>query len=606
MANQIQNSSSPAKADLPVIKQRPRDELVYRAALKLRSEPVARVLAGRVSGLNDEALEVFLSPSLAVIQPPELLPDMRKAAERIADAVMDGSTQNYCVDFDSDGSSAGAIFLSAMTQRFGVAPERIRFYIAHRLLEGYGLNAKVTDRILADPDHGSLVITADCGSTDEKQIARLAAAGVSVVISDHHNYPESNLPRSAYAFVSPKAPGNRYDPNIAGCMVAWLLMSAVRRVLIDRKYLPADAPKLLTELSYAMVGTQSDAVSLTHSLINRAVIRAGLKILDKGELPAWRVIKDKLLMDNKPATSDFVAFYLAPMIAAAGRLDESMPGIRFLTASTIEDAEAYYKEIEAANVERRAVEKALTIRAINEAQKQVEAGRHGLAVYLSDGHAGVGGICASRLKETFGRPAVMISPRPSDPEEAAMSFRSIDGLNIYEMLAEIRDENPGLFQFGGHAFAAGGSIRVPNIDFFSNCFNRAAMKRLAGKEVHPIILSDGELPPAAITLALADHLEQLDPYGKDFDTPIFESEFLLRSIDSMGAKQEHRMLMVEVEPNRVIRAAFFNRDFDRCGKPALFAKRHVRLAYSVVANNWNGQRRVQLVVRHAVMLETLA
>lgn len=591
--------------DLPVIKQRPRDELVYRAALKLRAEPVARVLAGRISGLDDKELEIFLSPSLAVIQPPEFLPDMRKAAERIADTVMEGSTQNYCVDFDSDGSSAGAIFLSAMTRRFGVAPERVRFYIAHRLLEGYGLNAKVTDRILADPDRGSLVITADCGSTDEKQIARLAAAGVSVVISDHHLYPESDPPKSAYAFVSPRAPGNRYDSNIAGCMVAWLLMCGVRQVLIDRRYLPADAPKLLTELSYAMIGTQSDAVSLAHSLLNRAVIRAGLKIVNKGELPAWKVVKDKLLKDGKPATSEFVAFYLAPMIAAAGRLDDSMPGIRFLTASTVKDAEFYYKEIEAANVERRKVEKRLTMRAIKEARKQVKAGRCGLAVYLADGHAGVGGICASRLKEIYGRPAVMISPRPSDPEQAAMSFRSVDGLNIYEMLSDIRDENPGLFQFGGHAYAAGGSIKVQNIDFFSHCFDKAATTRLAGKEIHPVILSDGELPPASITLGLADGLESLDPYGKDFDTPVFESEFVLRSIDSMGFKQEHRMLMVEVEPNRMLRAAFFNRDFDRCGKPALFAKRRVRLAYSVVSNWWNGQRRVQLVVRHAEMVDNL-
>lgn len=575
----------------PEIVERKHDPEVEKAAIALGLSPVAaKVVSARLSDAG--ALQQTLYADLKALADPTGLHDVERAATRIADAMEAGEQIGLCVDHDADGTTAGAVLYSALVEKFGYDGHKLQFYISHRRLQGYGLNASLADEIIADENRPSLLITADCGSSDDKQIARLAPE-TDCIVSDHHAMPVEGPPGGAFAVVSPIHPDSNYDPHIAGCMTAWLLMAQLRRVLIERGKLPADAPHLQDELAFVAIGSQADCVSLA-SPINRAVIRYGLARMNRDDLPCWVAARDMLLKDGERFTSEFLGFQLAPRIGAPGRLDRSHPGLKFLLAPDLDSAREALQVLDEANTARKAVQREIAAKAEPIAREQVESEKVAIAVYLPDGHVGVHGIVASRLKDRYGRPTVMIAPRDGNPDIAGCSFRSVEGVHIREALQHVQDNHPDLLVgFGGHRMAAGASVPVDRIPEFSEAFEVAVREQMDLADAGPVIEVDAVADPGEIDLSLVDDLVGMDPFGTGFETCKVVVEGQLDRTRWVGSNAEHLQFTVQGEKGSV-RGVWFFAD-EMLDPESELDGRAAKVVCQPTENIWNGNRSVQVI-----------
>ena len=278
---------------------------------------VARILAARPYP-NDISVTEMLTPSLKCLDHPMQLADMDIASERFANAIINQECIGLETDHDCDGQTSHAVLYYTLVNHFAYPKHLIKSYIGHRLTEGYGLSDSVASRILQDSPRANLVITADNGSSDEPRIKLLKDAGIDTIVTDHHQLPVEGPPASAIACLNPTRDDCSYnDKYIAGCMVAWLLVAATRQRLIDKKYLPESAPKLLDTLDFVAVGTIADCVSIAKSKNNRAIVSYGLKLIEQAIKPCWRAIKP--LLQGKVSSED-LGFVIGPLLNSDGRL----------------------------------------------------------------------------------------------------------------------------------------------------------------------------------------------------------------------------------------------------------------------------------------------
>lgn len=563
---------------------------LLREALALGLHPVAaRVLAHRatVAGL---APAVLIGEGLADLDHPRSLPQIDRAAARILRALRDGEVIGLATDHDVDGVTAHATLYRALVDHFGHSPERVQHYIGLRLMEGYGLSDSLCERMLACRPRPSLIITADMGSSDGPRIARLAAAGIDVIVTDHHGLPGEGAPEAAYACVSPLDASSAYpDACVAGVMVAWLLMCHTRNALVEEGMLPANAPGLAALLDYVALGTVADCVSLSRSINNRRVLKAGLKRIAAGTRPCWQVFGMTRRDAAAPWTAADLAFGLAPRINATGRLDDAMTAVRFLLAADRDEAMRLAGQLEGMNQTRKRIEQALQHTAMEQAKKRLAEGVSGLVLYFPDGHAGVHGIVASRLVEAHGRPTVCFSPARQRAGVITGSCRSVDGFDIGAALREIDAQAPGLMiRFGGHAGAAGLTLAESDWPSFARLFDEVVAANLTADALGARWYCDGEIEPAAIDLALVDGLALLEPFGREFDTPLFMGSFVATAATPMGQDGQHWRL--HLQPG--LEAVWFNAGVD-C---PLDLDAPVTLLFRPEANWWKGRRRLQLLI----------
>lgn len=587
------------KLPAPRICRREVNPEIERQAIAAGLHPVAaRVIAGRpVTG--DNILEA-ISPGLGQLDHYRGLADIEKAAKRIARAILDGEVIGIETDHDVDGVTSHAIIKSALLYHFRVPADQIQGYIGHRLKDGYGLSEAIANRMLAADPRPAVVITADNGSSDEARIARLAAEGIDVIVTDHHEVPAAGLPASAYACITPHHPENQYpDRCIAGCMVAWLTMCAVRNELLASDEWNAEIPPLGSLLDYVAVGTVADCVSLARSRNNRAVVTAGLKIINKMDRPCWRAIKVAMRRTGELTAQD-LAFGIGPRINARGRLDEAMAGVEFLMALDDSVAEVYAELLEEENEERKRVERKLKEDAMLIALEQVNAGASGIVVWLPDGHSGVHGIVASRVVEAFGRPVVCISPRFGSDEVVTGSARGIPGFHVQQALQACADRLPEIFRaFGGHEGAGGLTIDKNGIDAFRQMFDQVAKEQLTGRELGPIIWTDGEVSPEFLGLGAVDALAELDPYGREFESPLFEGRFHAAAIKPVG---DGTHLKVGLAIGGKLIDAIWFRARESAEDPMPIAEGQlIRVVYTINANEFRGNRQAQLVIEHVAI-----
>ncbi|UJJ60654.1 DHH family phosphoesterase, partial (plasmid) [Rhodanobacter denitrificans] len=299
---------------LPQTRDRPIDpDVLARAQAEGFTDLQARIIAARIRAPTT-TIRDLIAPSVRMIDSPDLLPDIDVAANAIADAVMDPAMHLAGVfDHDADGADAGAVFLLALTEYFGVPSERIVLLQSHRQREGYGVSDAFVERIVEDLPRPCLIVTGDQGSGDEPRLARLKAAGFLAVVTDHHGV-EGKGPPSALACVNPAREDSQFaDPLIAGVHVMWLTMCAVRQQLMRRGRLPADAPTLAPLLAWSAVGTTADAVSLARSHNNRAVIRYGLRLINASTRAPWQAMRKVMKKDGPFCTKD-ISHGLGPRI----------------------------------------------------------------------------------------------------------------------------------------------------------------------------------------------------------------------------------------------------------------------------------------------------
>jgi single-stranded-DNA-specific exonuclease len=508
------------------IRERPCDPAIRSTYSNSDISPhVVDFLSRRLAAYVDPAS--LFSPRLSDIPDPISIPSTREAVVRIERAIIEGQRIALVCDHDMDGTGSAAVLWTALVDFFGVPPDRVTVITSHRLNEGYGITDAVADRILDSGAH--LVISADNGSSDETRIAKLAANGIDVIVTDHHVIPVEGPPPSAFAVVNPSRSDAVYDRHVCGAGVAFLLMAKVRSALIRGGH-RTGIPSLVALLDYVAVATIADCVSLSPnaSLINRAFIRTGLQQIRSLRRPCWRTFMQDQPGDIDPET---IGFRLAPAIAAAGRLDWAEMGFRFLISKNDDEADSCWKALKQENAERQTIERRIREQAFKRA---VADESPAIVLFLEDGHAGVHGISASRVVEAFGKPCAIFCPKgqgarfPGSPDGKAIavgSFRSVRTVNIHDALKQVAASNPGLLlSYGGHQAAAGATINTCDFERFRDALCNAITES-EGPSGEPEIWTDGELDDRLHTVDAVKDLARLGPFGRGFDPPTYRGTF---------------------------------------------------------------------------------
>lgn len=580
----------------PKIFSRPCNDHVLAAASQLNLSPVVqRVLANRASKHDLDPASLINCP-LRELDSPNTLPDIFVGAERLVRAILQGEVIGLETDHDVDGVTSHAVLHQALTQYFGHPADKIRSYIGHRLNEGYGLSDSLCDRILADPVPPSLIITADNGSSDGPRISRLLSAGIDTVVTDHHGIPKEGVPADAAACISPARKDSQYpDPLIAGVMVSFLLMCVVNQRLIKEGVLPSNSGSLSGLLDFVALGTVADCVSLSRSRNNRAVTLAGLGLINANTRPCWQALRPHL-GEAEALTSTDLAFGIGPRLNALGRLDDAMVGVNFLLAPTVADAELLIADLNSGNGLRKQIENELKLEAMEVAASQVDSGYKGILVYLTNGHAGVHGIVASRLVEHFGHPALCFSDKENEPGVITGSARGIEGVNVLNALESVHNQQPELLiKFGGHEGAGGLSLKKDDLSAFSALYEQAIAQQIGCRELKPAIMTDGLIATSDISKELIEELKVLEPYGREFESPMFSGVFKIMSANPMGAEKNHWKFKCIGAEGGVFDAVWFNIGTDNpLSMSGLF-----EIAFTPSLNWWRGKSTLQLIVRGA-------
>jgi single-stranded-DNA-specific exonuclease len=559
----------------------------------------SRIIAGRLGDEDAGRVGLLVRPLLSALDSPDRLPDIGVASEAVARAVKDGLPVILLSDFDCDGASGHSVLKFALRDYFGVPEHRIHSYIGHRLREGYGVSESVTQRILDSAPRPALVITADQGSSDHARIEKLRDHGLTTIVTDHHGVPEQGPPHAAIACVNPVRTDSTFaDPYVAGVHVAWLLCCAVRQRLIDCGYLPADAPRLGRLLDLVALGTVADCVDLARSPNNRAVLTRGLALMNAPEArPAWRALY-AVSRCSGPITAATLGFTFGPIINARGRLDCALGAVDLLMCDDEKEAIRLAQMLVGHNSERKQVQSQMLRRVLPLVERQVVAGCTAITVFDPDGHPGVHGVCAARLAEAYGRPAAYFSPKQGSDYLTA-SLRTVPGFHIRNALSEIAESHPGDFvTWGGHAGAGGVTLKREALNRFTAAFDAAAARSLAAWIPGPRILTDGELDQRP-SLELFRELAALEPFGRQWEWPVFRAEGRILSVRPVG-DGTHLKLLMGIGPDR-FDAIWFGAVHD--GVCPVEMGQAVRVAFELDTNTFRDETRLQLRVRHAAVVE---
>jgi single-stranded-DNA-specific exonuclease len=530
-----------------------------------------------------------------------LLKDCEKASHRIVRAILDRESIGILSDYDVDGISAHAIIYSAMVQHFGFSARQIKSIIGHRLKDGYGITERLANRILRSKRHPSLIISADCGSSDEARIRELQKAGIDVIVTDHHLIPAEGVPASAHAVVNPCRADSKYpDQDIAGCMVAWLLMCQIRIDLIRQHHLPQNAPNLADLLDFVALGTVADAVSL-FSATNRAVVNGGLALMNRLQRPCWVAFKKLPKQADKPLSAQDLGFQIGPRINARSRMSEPMAALHYLLAPTESEALHYLSLLDQDNLERKETEKEMLQIAMAQATPLLEQYRVSLAVTDRLFHPGIQGIVASRMVDFSGRPSIVFSP-DRNPQLLTGSARSLPGINIREALQYVDRHHPEmLVSFGGHDGAAGLRIVKDQLPGFRYAFEQAVAEQIEADQLRPCVLSDGELEPEQLSFETYHELMRLEPYGRSFDAPVFDGFFKVNALFPVGADKAH-LVMELFKAYQTYRSIWFNALREKGPIEMPFKVGDIiHCVYRLHMNNFQNRRQLELIIEYAVI-----
>ncbi len=517
-----------------------------------------------------------------------LLPpvDLKGVPEAVAvlSAALDAGERILIVgDFDCDGATSSALMVSVL-RSMGATAE---YLVPNRFEYGYGLTPEIVDVGLGlEPN---VIVTVDNGISSMAGVRYAKDMGLRVVVTDHH-LPAAELP-PADAIVNPNQPGCGFpSKNLAGVGVAFYLLSALRASLRRRGWFEANGvpePNLADRLDLVSLGTVADVVPLDRN--NRVLVNEGLRRIRAGRgLPGINALIAASGKDARFLTSVDMAFALAPRLNAAGRLEDMSLGINCLLEPQPDKAREMAGRLNELNVSRREIE--LDMKEQAEASlarvEAVDAMAVGLALYEPDWHQGVVGIVASRIKDRYNRPVFAFAP--GDPGELKGSGRSIEGLHIRDALDAIAARYQGLvIKFGGHAMAAGLSIREADFPAFRDAFDEEARRWLARDDLEATILSDGELE-CQVDVSLARQVLEGGPWGQGFPPPVFDGNFEILSQKIVGGR--HLKLKARhAKTDQVFDAIAF-------GKDRLIENRHCRLVFRIDVNLYNGLMSVQLIV----------
>ncbi|MDE2343921.1 MAG: single-stranded-DNA-specific exonuclease RecJ [Betaproteobacteria bacterium] len=554
---------------------RPMAEDLLAPLLAAGAPPLlARVLAARGGIAQDLG-----DPDLAGLIPFDQLKGIDLAAGLLADAIDEGKRLLIVADYDADGATACAVGMRAL-RAMGA---QVDYLVPNRLTLGYGLTPEVVR--LALPRQPQLIVTVDNGIASVAGVAEANRLGIPVLVTDHH-LPGAQLPEAA-AIVNPNQPGCPFPSKcLAGVGVMFYVMMALRAELRRRgRWQHQAEPALGTLLDLVALGTVADVVRLDRN--NRLLVQAGLRRIAAGRaVPGIRALYRVAERPESAARSADLGFVLGPRLNAAGRMEDMTHGIECLVSDNPAEALQRAQRLDAFNRERREVENVMQTDALEQLEAFDVAGRYTLCLHDATWHPGVVGILASRLKDRYHRPVIVFAPG-TDEDEIRGSGRSIGGFHLRDALDQVTKREPELIRrFGGHAAAAGLTLRRADLARFESAFEAVARECLSPSDLAEQIVHDGEPQAAEMTLPVAQAL-QARVWGQGFPEPLFKGRFAV--IQQRVVGQRHLKLKLGHQ-GLVFDAILFGQ--------AEALPQEVEMLYHLGVNEWQGVRQVQLEVRH--------
>ncbi|MFB1010411.1 MAG: single-stranded-DNA-specific exonuclease RecJ [Thiopseudomonas sp.] len=531
-----------------------------------------------------------LDTGLQQLEPYHSLKGITAAVELLLDAIEQQQRILIVGDFDADGATATATGLLGLRM---LGAEDVHYLVPNRFDYGYGLSPEIVAAARElSPD---LLVTVDNGISSIEGVAAAQAAGMRVLITDHHLAGEQ-LP-AADAIVNPNQPGCDFPSKaLAGVGVMFYVLLALRarmRELGHFEHRPA--PNLAELLDLVALGTVADVVPLDAN--NRILVQQGLARIRAGRTrPGIRA----LIETGRRSLSQLVAmdlgFIVGPRLNAAGRMDDMSIGIECLLAADEPSALRLAQRLEELNQQRRQVEQGMQQDVTQQLQAlDMEQLPFGLCVYQPDWHQGVTGILAARLKEKHHRPVIAFAD--AGDGQLKGSARSVPGLHIRDALDAVATRNPGLIsKFGGHAMAAGLTLAREHFERFAAAFDACVREHLGEDDLQGLWVTDGELAENEFQLELARQLRMAGPWGQQFPEPSFHGRFRLLEQRLVG--ERHLKLVLQPEQGRVsVEAIAFNVDLQQWPNPNI---RYAEMAYRLDVNEFRGRESLQLMVEHLV------
>ena len=557
------------------------------AALDAAFDPlVARVLAHR--GIND--------PAQVDYQLKNLLPyhQFKGINEAVALLVNALEAQQHIVivgDFDCDGATSTSLAMLALG---AMGAKNVSYLVPNRFDFGYGLSTALVD--YAKASEPNLIVTVDNGIASHEGVIRAHELGIKVLVTDHHLAAET-LPE-ADAIVNPNQPGCKFPfKSTAGVGVIFYVMSALRRQLQTQGWFDQQGitpPNMAQYLDLVALGTVADLVPMEHN--NRILVAQGVARIRAGKArPGLLALLSIAKRQHHNLQASDLGFSVGPRLNAAGRLDDMSLGIECLLSDNEQIATQLAQELDELNAQRRNIEADMQEQAGNILARleasQDEVMPKCVCLYHPDWHQGVVGIVASRIKEKWHRPALVFAK--GDEDTLKGSCRSISGFHLRDALAAVDAKNPSLIiKFGGHAMAAGLSIKADNLGAFEEALNAYADENLPDSLLAQEWRSDGELGAHELQLNQAFLLQQAGPWGQGFEEPTFHGRFMLVQQRVVGEKHL-KLVLAHPHTGELVDGIYFNMDL------AIWPNtcEQADLVYRLDINEFRGRQSVQLMVQ---------
>lgn len=551
--------------------------------------PQLSPLLRRIYAARGAHTYALAQPRLPQLLPPDALLGIDAAARLLAQA-MDADRHIVVVgDFDCDGATACAVAVRGLRL---LGAKQVSYAVPNRMIHGYGLSpALVEDLVGMRPD---VLVTVDHGIACHAGIAAAKAHGWQVLVTDHH-LPGERLPQ-ADVIVDPNLPDDGFPSKaLAGVGVMFYVLLALRRVLREADAFDGDPPDLSVLLDLVAVGTVADLVPLDAN--NRILVAAGLRRLRAGHgCAGLRALIEVSRKQAATLTASDIGFSMAPRINAAGRLEDMAVGIECLLCDDARRARELAEILDGINAERRGVQQQMVgdaEAALAGLSFDIDSGRATVCLYREDWHPGVVGLVASKVKERVHRPAIAFAPSDAGSDLLRGSARSIAGFHIRDALAAVDAKYPGLIEkFGGHAMAAGLSLRLIELPRFQAAFEDCAAAMLSPELLQDVILSDGAMPPEACGIETALALRDGGPWGQCFAEPLFDDVFEVVGWKILGEQHLKLELTRPGIAGQRLNAIHFG------GWTGEAPAARSRIAYRLQPDDWRGGDAVQLVVVH--------
>ena len=531
---------------------------------------------------------------------PAALGGMAQAVDLLVTAIRDDWAILIAGDYDCDGATGTAVAVRGLRM---LGARHVAYAVPNRFIHGYGLTPALVASLQPVPQ---LIVTVDNGVASVAGVAAAHALGIRVIVTDHH-LPGPQLP-AVDAMVNPNLGGDAFPSKaLAGVGVMFYLLLALRARLYpgDRPQ-PRDAhvavpgrsvpgrvrPDLSTLLDLVALGTVADLVPLDFN--NRVLVAAGLQRIRSGRACVGiNALISAAQRSVVTLCASDLGFAIGPRLNAAGRMEDMRIGVECLLSDDLGQAHGYAEQLSAINRQRRDRQDSMVAEAERMVASVHSTDAVGVVLYEPGWHPGVVGLVASRVKDQLHRPVIAFAPVSADtPDDLRGSARSITGLHIRDALAAVDARHPGLIErFGGHAMAAGLSLKHTQLAQFAAAFDTVAREWITAEQLQDVLYTDGGLPVAACSLALARQLRDGGPWGQGFPAPLFDNVFSCMSWKRMGMAH-WRLQLRDPRDGAVQDAVMFNVD------PLRTPPSQLRAAYELTVNEWQGRESARLLLRH--------